>query len=70
MKYSAFDSRKSQEVDPDHEAHLAAYFAKGGTITTIDNGQISKTDYSRREMNNEAWKKSRVELELGNKRRA
>lgn len=35
MKASPFESRKDQPVDPDLNAQIAAFFAKGGKIQQV-----------------------------------
>ncbi len=60
MKYSAFESRKPQPLDPDLEAQKAAFFASGKQAEQLQPGESKETYLNRRQMNQEAWRLSQV----------
>jgi hypothetical protein len=60
MKYSAFESRTKQPLDPNLEAQKAAFFASGKQAEQLPFGESAEKYLNRRQMNQEAWRLSQV----------
>ncbi len=64
MKYSAFESRKPQPLDPDLEAQKAAFFASGKQAEQLQPGETAyQAPQSRKQVDDLTWKKRKETLQ-------